>query len=143
MQLRSKLWIATCIFVAYGLTGLATAADVSAKPAAAPMTANPWGMLWGLFFLVVLVIGAWWLVKRMGGLPMQINRHMKVLGALSVGTRERVVLVDVGGEQLLLGVAPGRVNMLHRFEQPIVASDASAGTFADKIRQVMQQVPRQ
>jgi flagellar protein FliO/FliZ len=65
---------------------------------------------------------------------------MKVVAALSVGPRERVVLVDVGGQQLLLGVAPGRVNMLHRFEQPVIASDTPSDNFGDKIRHVMQQV---
>lgn len=131
------------LWMSYFFSALACAADSSAKVSSST-TANPWGMLWGVLFLTALIIGAWFLIKRMGGLPAQLNRNMKVVAALSVGARERVVLLDVGGEQLLLGVAPGRVNMLHRFEQPVVATDAeSSDTFAAKIRQVMQQVSKQ
>lgn len=119
-----------------GLSGFAAAAETSPVPVAA----NPWSMLWGLLFLVALVVGAWWLIRRMGGLPLQANRDLRVIAALSVGPRERVVLVDVGGEQLLLGVAPGRVNMLHRLETPIAVGDGNGGAFAERIRQAMQQV---
>jgi flagellar protein FliO/FliZ len=136
MPLRANFIIALSLFF-YALAG---AADAPAKTNPSPVSANPLGMVWGLLFLLALVVGAWWLIKRMGGLPMQLNRSMKVVAALSVGPRERVVLVDVAGQQLLLGVAPGRVNMLHRFEQPVIASDISSDNFGDKIRHVMQQV---
>lgn len=142
MPMRIAFFLINSFFSA-----LVFAADTSANTPAkiAPATtANPWGMLWGILFLAALVVGAWFLIKRMGGLPTQLNRSMKVVAALSVGPRERVVLVEVGGEQLLLGVAPGRVNMLHRFDQPVVPSAGENNdTFAAKIRQVMQQVPRQ
>jgi flagellar protein FliO/FliZ len=136
MALRAHFVIALSLF----FSALASAADAPAKTSAAPVSANPLGMVWGILFLLALVVGAWWLIKRMGGLPMQLNRSMKVVAALSVGARERVVLVEIGGQQLLLGVAPGRVNLLHRFEQPVVVSDAPSDNFGDKIRHVMQQV---
>ena len=50
---------------------------------------------------------------------------MRVVSALSVGMREKVVLVQVGEEQLLLGVAPGRVNVLHQFEGVAVEAKES------------------
>ncbi len=36
----------------------------------------------------------------------------RVHASLAVGPRERVVLVEMAGEWMLLGVAPGRVSML-------------------------------
>lgn len=114
----------------------ARAADAVNKTAPVVST-NPMNMVWGLVFLLALVAGGWWLVKRAGGL--QINQHsgLKVIAAISVGPRERVVLIELAGEQWLLGVAPGRVNLLHRFEQPVMS--ASGDDFADKIRHLMQQ----
>jgi flagellar protein FliO/FliZ len=101
------------------------------------VAANPQHMIWGLLFLLALVGGGWWLVRRAGGLHISGGSGLKVVAALSVGPRERVVLIELAGEQWLLGVAPGRVNLLHRFEQPVVA--AGSDDFAAKIRQVMQQ----
>jgi flagellar protein FliO/FliZ len=44
---------------------------------------------------------------------------MKVLGGISVGQRERLVLVQIGSKQLLVGVAPGSVNHVMVFDEPL------------------------
>lgn len=106
------------------------------KPAPV-VAANPMNMILGLLFLLAIVAVGWWLVKRAGGLQINSGSGLKVVAALSVGPRERVVLIELAGEQWLLGVAPGRVNLLHRFEQPVLA--ASSDDFASKIRHLMQQ----
>ncbi len=46
----------------------------------------------------------------------------KVHASLAVGPRERVVLVEMAGEWMLLGVAPGRVSMI----KSLSADEASA-----------------
>lgn len=116
---------------------IALAADA---PATAPATlpSSPLNLLLGLGFLLALVGVAWWLVRRMGGLQVAGSRApMRVLGSLPVGARERVVLVQVGEQQLLLGVAPGRVNLLLRLEEPLTLEGGNE--FADRMRQVLQQ----
>ena len=119
---------------------LAAAADAPVKTTpAAVVTSSPLNLVLGLVFLLALIVFAAWLVKRMGGIQWPGARAMKVVAALSVGPRERVVLVEVGGQQLLLGVAPGCVNLLHRFDEPIVEAPAAGEDFASKIRQIMQQ----
>ncbi len=67
----------------------------------------------GLLVVVVLVFAAAWAVRRFARLPGSAGGAVQLLGGLALGQRERVVLVRVGGERLLLGVAPGRVSKLH------------------------------
>ena len=44
---------------------------------------------------------------------------------MSMGARERIVLVQVGTKQLLLGIAPGQISTLHVLNEPLEAvSDA-------------------
>ena len=65
--------------------------------------------LWGLALLL----------RRVGqprGLPNGAN--LRVLGAASVGPRERVVLVELAGTWLVVGVAPGNVRALHALPRP-------------------------
>ncbi len=91
-------------------------------------------MVSGLLFLLVLVLGAAWLIRRSGGMPaLRGGSAMKVVAALSLGPRERVVLIELGGQQWLLGVSGGSVNTLHHFEQPIVVGGSD--DFAGKLRQ--------
>jgi flagellar protein FliO/FliZ len=72
-----------------------------------------------LSLLVVLaaVFAAAWVMRRLRAGTAATRGAMEVLADLPLGTKERAVLVRVGKEQLLLGVAPGRVNTLHVFAE--------------------------
>ena len=73
-------------------------------------------MLFGLAIVVALIYGLSWVLKKYTNLPGSNQVDMKILGGISLGTRERAVLVQVEGKKILLGVAPGRVNLLHQFD---------------------------
>lgn len=102
------------------------------------MTANPVSLVLGLAFVVLLIFLVAWLLRRMGAVSLVSGQAMKVVAALSVGPREKVVLVDIGGKQLLLGVAPGRVSHLHEFDQPVISNEGGVGDFSAKLKQMMQ-----
>ena len=59
------------------------------------------------------------LVRRARGWGSRGPKHLEVLADVSLGAKERAVLLRVGGMQLLLGVAPGRVSALHVLTQPL------------------------
>jgi flagellar protein FliO/FliZ len=66
----------------------------------------------GLLLILFLIIGGAWLFKRYGSLPLGSKGVVRVVGGVSVGPRERVVVVEAEGRRLLLGVAPGQVRTL-------------------------------
>ena len=82
-------------------------------------TGNIIELVLGLVVVIVLIVLLTWIMRRVGTMNPQISGSMRVLGALSVGTRERVVLLKIGEEQVLVGVAPGRVQALHVLDNPI------------------------
>ena len=67
----------------------------------------------GLLIVLAVIIGAAWLFKRYGQISMGGKGLVRVLGGASVGSRERVVVVEVENRRMLIGVAPGQVRMLH------------------------------
>jgi len=84
----------------------------------------------GLLLVVALVFAAAWGVRRFGRLPTAGNSTLRLLGGIAVGQRERVVLIKAGNQRLLLGVAPGRVQMLHTLAGD--AQDAPELSVADE-----------
>jgi len=90
-------------------------------------------MLLGLVVVIALILGLAWLMRKYGRLPMSNQVDMKVLGGLSLGTREKAVLVQVEGRRLLLGVSPGHVTTLH------VLDDNGAAGFDDQLNQAIEQ----
>lgn len=66
----------------------------------------------GLIIVFALLGGGLWLVKRLSG-PHAGAAGMKVVGALALSSRERVVLVEVADEVLVLGVSASGIRTLH------------------------------
>jgi flagellar protein FliO/FliZ len=66
---------------------------------------------------MVLVLGALlaaaWFARRVRGVGGASSNGLTVLAQVSLGTRERAVLLRVGAHQVLVGVAPGNVRTLH------------------------------
>ncbi len=105
---------------------------VAAAPAPPPSAAG--GLLQagvGLAVVLALVFACAWLVRRLG-VPAAGGGHLlKVVASAAVGQRERVVMVEVGGSWLVLGVAAGQVRHLHTMPATGQAPEAAApGTTA-------------
>lgn len=108
------------------LASATSAASHAATPVqkighAAPATPGIGGALVGLLLVLGLILGLAWLLKRMPGvgLGLRANDQLRVVSSLSVGTKERLLVVEVGGEQLLVGVSAGSINTLHRLAEPL------------------------
>ena len=91
----------------------------------------------GLLIVLALIAVAAWSVKRFGSFHKAAQGQMKIVGGISLGSRERVVLLQVGDQQLVVGVAPGRIQTLHVMEEPIQFDDSSKDKpvkFSDKLQ---------
>lgn len=73
----------------------------------------------GLLVVLMVIAGAAWFVRRFGHFTATAKGNLRVIGGLPMGSRERVVLLQVGEKQLLLGVAPGRIEILHVLDEPL------------------------
>ena len=95
-----------------------SAANVFAAPAAASATAAPslTGLSQvGLSLMLVLaaIFGLAWIARRFRVGQRVGEAQIQILSDVSLGNRERAVLVRVCGTRLLIGVAPGMLRTLH------------------------------
>lgn len=95
-------------------------------------------LILGLGLVLGTILLMAWLLRKVSVLPGQ-HRKLKVVAALSLGHKERAVLVQVGEEQLLLGVSQGQVTLLKSFEQPVITPEqpVSHSAFSRKLNQYM------
>ncbi len=82
----------------------------------------------GLVVVLVVMLGLAWLYRRFVQVPGAAQGQIQVLGGVSLGTREKAVLLSVHGRRVLVGVAPGRVQALMTFEGDHESDAASADT---------------
>ena len=91
-----------------------------ARPATVPQpTPGPvpsTGILMQTIFALLLVLGLLaalaWAAKRYGPKLTGNSAHLRLVGALNIGGRERIMVVEVGDQWIVVGASPGRVNAL-------------------------------
>lgn len=93
----------------------------------------------GLLVVLAVIGGAAWAFKRFGSFQTGMQGRMKVVGGVSLGARERVVLLQVGDQQLVVGVAPGQIQTLHVLDEPLSTNEDAAEpmSFSARLQSVM------
>lgn len=114
--------------LAAGAATTATAASAVEKESAMSTLAN---MLGGLIFVLILIFVLAYIVRRFNLVPASSN-VLKVVAATSLGQREKVVLVEVDGQQYLLGVTPQQVSLIDKLE---TAVNTEMDSFANRLLQ--------
>ncbi|MDB5933871.1 MAG: fliO [Massilia sp.] len=90
-----------------------------------------------------------WFMKRYGPKAAGGSAHVRLVGALNLGGRERIMVVEVGDQWIVVGASPGRVNALATMPRKESADAAlpsnaslhphqpSASSFAEWLKQTI------
>ena len=99
----------------------------------------------GLLIVLVSIVGLAWMMKRFGRLQSSAKGALRIIDGMALSTRERIVLVQVGDTQILLGVAPGRVEAVHVLDKPVVTEgrEELPGSFATRLKEALVKERRQ
>ena len=136
VALAGRMRLAFAITLGVCLASVASAAE---KPFAAPQVAEhvpattAGGLLQvtlSLLLVLAAVFAAAWVTRRLRGFGNASSRAIQIIADAPLGTKERAILIQVGGQQLLLGVAPGHVNLLHVLTEN-VPSGQTGSTLSD------------
>ena len=125
---------------------LAAEPVASATAAAAPaVSVGVAGQLTQLVFGLLLVLGlifllAWLLRRVQQAGAAGKGQVIELIGSRALGPRDRLMLVQVGNEQILLGLSPGTITALHVLKEPVqVPSGTEKATpeFAQRLMELL------
>ncbi|MEE9320393.1 MAG: flagellar biosynthetic protein FliO [Granulosicoccus sp.] len=134
-----QLIVATAV-----VPGLLQAAD------AERVVVSPMLTLGKLSLALVVVLGVFWLfarlMKQLQGTKGSGDSGLQIVGALAVGQRERLLVVQAGDEQIVLGVTAHQISKLHVLDTPVlvtgIATEEPGGDFRQKLKAALKrQVP--
>lgn len=98
-------------------------------------------MVVGLVIVLLVIFALARLLQRMNLVSAVSGQSMKVVGGLSLGSRERILLLRVADKHILLGVTAQSISALHTFDElpeAEIAKDGAqvpGGPFARILRQ--------
>ena len=102
---------------------------------------NPTSIV-SIFLSLLLVIGVvfmWAFIRRRFNVTQSGTSNMKVVASMMAGTKERVMVIEVAGEQHLLGITAHNINHLATLTTPIDTSKTTQNgeNFKDKLTMLM------
>ena len=101
----------------------------------------------GLVAVLVLIFALAWMARRWGGaLRAHGTMPMRVVSQLGLGNRERIVVVEVDGTWLVVGVTAHGMRTLHTLPaRPDTTTGsqpgAAASPFLDRLQQTLRRPP--
>ncbi|MFC3095040.1 flagellar biosynthetic protein FliO [Alteromonas sediminis] len=93
-----------------------------------------------LFVVLALIFGLAYLMRRFT-VTSSGNGQMKVVASMMAGAKERIMVLQVGDEQHLIGITPNNINHLSTLKAPLETQKPTSlpadGTFKDKLVEAM------
>jgi flagellar protein FliO/FliZ len=89
-----------------------------------------------LLIVVACVLACGWLARRMGSRPLAPGKMLRVVSSTGLGQREKVVIVEVRGQWLVLGVTAQQVTALAQMDAPAPEPEvviAAGESFAERL----------
>lgn len=98
-----------------------------------------------LLMVVAAVVVVGWLYSKSQGVRGTANDAISIVASQALGPKERILLIEVGGKQIVLGMTAQQVQTLHVFDDVVVArreQPAGNSAFADRLRSAIRGVAR-
>ncbi|EGU48257.1 polar flagellar assembly protein FliO [Vibrio ichthyoenteri ATCC 700023] len=105
---------------------------------AAPSSQFDWATTFGsLLFVIALILLLAWMLKRMRVPTMTNQKGLNVVRQVAVGTRERILIVQAGEEQFLVGVTPQSIQLISKLEKTLSQEELATSPFASQLTQLL------
>ena len=76
-----------------------------------------------LALIIAVLAGTAWMARKVSGGKGFGQGGMKIVGGVALGPRERIVLLEIGNEWLVVGIVPGQIRTLHRMDKGMLPQD--------------------
>lgn len=83
----------------------------------ATVGANFFHLAAGLVVSILVILLLAFVAKKMRLMNVGMSSMVNIKGATSISLKEKLLVVEAGGQWLLLGVTPNQITTLHRFEE--------------------------
>lgn len=95
-------------------------------------------MLFGLTLIIgLLFFGAYLLRKLNGGRNFGHSGPLRIVGGLMISARERIVLLEIGNEWVVIGIVPGQIKTLHTLPKgELPAAESGEKSFSQWLKQI-------
>lgn len=138
--LQRGLVVAGALYMDVALATVQPAAAVVAPSSGGSAVGQLTQLVLGLLLVLGLIFLLAWLLRRVQNAAPGSTQVIEIVGSRTLGPRDRLLLIQVGKEQILIGHSPGSIEALHVLAEPVeVPAGARQATpeFAQRLLELM------
>jgi flagellar protein FliO/FliZ len=138
--LQRGLALAGALYMDVALATVQPAAAVVTPGSGTSAAGQLTQLVLGLLLVLGLIFLLAWLLRRVQNAAPGSGQVIEILGSRTLGPRDRLLLIQVGKEQILIGHTPGSIEALHVLAEPVeVPAGARQATpeFAQRLMELM------
>ena len=128
-------------FLALTTVFLSTASQAT-EPGKIVGGADVVSMILSTLVVVAAIVALGWAYSRSKFAVSGTRDVINIVSSRALGTKERLLLIEVADQQLLVGMTASQVQTLHVFDKPVVDSSAASlapSSFAERLRSTMRE----
>ncbi len=97
----------------------------------------------GLIVILLMIFSLAWFMKKIGYSSMTGQGQLKIIASLNLGQKEKIALIQVGKQQLLVGMTATQINTLHVLDEVLDETEIKQsgstgnGAFASKFSELL------
>ena len=95
-----------------------------------------------LFVVIAVIVLLGWLYSRSRLVSAGAADVINVVASRALGPKERLLIVEVAEQQLLIGMTSSAVQTLHVFDQPVAPPETRSSGFAANLRAAFAEMRR-
>ena len=95
-------------------------------------------IFFSLLFVIAIIFGLAYLMRRFN-VTHATKGEMNIVASMMAGTKERIMVLQVGQEQHLIGVTSTQISHLAKLDTPLDIQTTDSGSFKDKLTLAMAQ----
>jgi flagellar protein FliO/FliZ len=95
-----------------------------------------------LFLVLGLMVAAAWLLKKFNATGVASGSTIKIISGVAVGNRERIMVIEVADQWIVIGVTTSNINLLSTMPKQIntspIEEQGVSGNFASRLKQFIE-----
>ncbi len=108
--------------------------DTTSLPGSLNASASLLEVTLNLGLVVAAIVVLTWVFKRFQGIDQNAVGQLKVTASLPLGPKERILVVEVGDEHIVVGATSAGINKLHVLSAPLQSPSHEQESFGDKLK---------
>ena len=90
-----------------------------------------------LFLVIALILGMAWMLKKMRIPSMSGQKDFTIKRQITLGTKERMLIVQAGDEQFMVGATAHNIQLIAKLEKPLEEKASVDSPFTTQLNQLL------